>query len=382
MVMEFTLAIVSGFKHEIERKLTGFDAEVTVLPAFFPGEEEQRQHLRGDATLRSIVQASVPDDADVALSFRQPGILKTDTDFEGVMFESREPRSDFSFERGNIVAGAWPSYEADSAANDIVISTVLADRLGLDVGSRLYTTFIIDGAVKLRRNTVAALYKSDFGEYDRRVVYCSLPLLQSVAGVDSLSGNRIDIRGIDIDLIDRTGDELQNALYLAAASGALEGYNTVTTVKQTGAMYFNWLALLDTNVVVIFILMLCVASLTMISSLFILILERVRTIGVLRALGATRSGVRDVFVFMALRVVGIGMLAGNILGLGLLILQSHYHFIPLNPDMYYLNTVPVLINPAAFVALNIGVAVAAWLILVLPATLASKVSPAEAANFD
>ncbi len=376
-VMTATLAIVTGFKHEIERKLSGFDAQIWVMPPYNNGE--QAQTLASTPQLRQIIRESVPPASDISLSIRQPGILKTDNDFEGVVFIGREDGADFSFERANIVSGTWPDFGADSTVSDIVLSTVQASRLGLDIGSKVYSTFIIDENVKMRRHTVAALYRSDFGEYDRQVVYCSLPLLQSVRNDSANVGDRIEIRGIGEDDIDGYVDALhQNMLSITTYNH----YHPVVSIHNYKALYYNWLALLDTNVVVIFILMLAVAGFTLISSLFMLILERVPTIGILRAMGAGNPQIRRVFIYMTLKVVGMGMLAGNLLALTLLLIQQHWKVVPLNPDMYYLSSVPVEIQPLALVALNIGIAVVSYLILVLPASLASKVSPAEAAKYD
>lgn len=381
-VLEISLAVVTGFKHEIERKLAGFDAQVTVLAPFEAGAAAQSASFDITPGLDSLVRAALPPQALVSAAWRQPGILKTDTDFEGVVFEARDPDTDFSFERANITRGAWPDFGADSCARDIVVSEAMASRLGLDLGDRIFSTFIIDGSVRMRRHTVAALYRSDFGEYDLKVVYCPMATLRSVAAAGPWSANRIDIRGLAEDQIDPAGEALQSALLDEAALGRLSAYFPVTTVHRSGALYYNWLALLDTNVVVIFILMLAVAGLTLVSSLFILILERIPTIGVLRAMGASRSGVRTVFVLLTLKVVGRGMLAGNILGIGFMVLQKTLRIVPLDPDMYYLSSVPVEISPTAVVLLNIGVVAAAWLILVLPAGMAARVSPAAAAKFD
>ncbi len=382
VVLEITLAVVTGFKQEIRRKLAGFDAQISVLAPFEAGSSEQVPYFDYTDSLQTIVRGALPAQATVAAAWRVPGILKTDTDFEGVVFEGRQPDSDFSFERSNIVRGAWPDYAADSCANQIVISEALAGRLGLDLGDRLFSTFVFDGNVRMRRHTIGALYCSDFGEYDLKVVYCSPALLRSVGGAGELAANRLDIRGLDEDLIDPAAQSLQTALLNEAAMGRLDAYFPVSSVHQSGALYYNWLALLDTNVVVIFILMLAVAGLTLISSLFILILERIRTIGILRALGSTRSEIRTIFVLLTLKVVGWGLLIGNVLGIGFLILQKNTGLVPLDPDMYYLSSVPVDINVWAIIALNVGVVAAAYLILVLPAGAAARISPAEAAKFD
>ena len=229
---------------------------------------------------------------------------------------------------------------------------------------------------------MAALYRSNFGEYDRTVAYASLAGLQSVCGTDSISGSRIDIRGLAPEKISKAGAALQQALVDAVGTGELDEYYPVETIAESGAIYFSWLSLLDTNVAVIFVLMLCVAGFTLVSSLFILILERVSMIGVLRSLGATKGIVRRIFIDLGLRIVGLGMVIGNILGIGLLLVQKHTGAIPLDPEMYYLASVPVEIRPWAIVALNIGVAAAAWLILILPARLASGIDPAKTASYE
>lgn len=381
MVMEFTLAIVVGFKDGIRNKLTGFDAQITVGAPYDAAAGLQERYYRSDSTVEGIVRAHFPE-ADLRLSLRQPGLLKTDDNFQGVVFLGQSPGSDFDFERANIVEGRWPDFAADSADNLIVLSRPIARMLNLGVGDKVFSTFIFDETVKLRRHTVAALYESNFGEYDNTVVYASLRGLQRVAGIDSLTANRLDIRGLDTDDIAAEAAALQTELIQAVALGELPHHYPVDNIEHTGAMYFTWLALLDTNVVVIFLLMLAVAGLTLVSSLFILILERVPMIGVLRAMGAPKSTVRGIFVDLAMRLVGVGMLIGNVLGIGLLLIQKFTDAIPLDPAMYYLSSVPVEIRPWAFLTLNVGVAVAAWLILVLPARLASGIDPAKAMDYD
>ena len=209
-----------------------------------------------------------------------------------------------------------------------------------------------------------------------------MPFLRSIAGIGTDAGTRVDLRGLPVGDIEEISAELQSGLLTAAATGDLDAYYPVRNIMQTGAMYFNWLALLDTNVVVIFILMLAVSGFTLVSSLFILILERVRTIGILRALGAGKPAVRRIFVYLTMKTVGIGLLIGNILGICLLLVQRIWHIIPLDPEMYYLSSVPVEINWLYFVLLNLGVAVASWLILVLPAHLASGIDPAGAVKYE
>ena len=376
MIMELTVGIVLGFKHGIRERLMGFDAQITVAaPA-----SSYSTTLELTPALDSIVCSEFPD-ADIRLSLRQPSLLKSDTDFHGLVLLGQAPEGDFSFEKGNITAGVWPDFGADSCVNCIVLSEQVAQMLGVGVGDRITSSFFVDGGVKVRRHTVAGLYRSNFGEYDYNIAYASLAGLQKVAGMDSIGGNRLDIRGVGLeDLFDESSD-LQKSLVDAVAEGKIADLYTVDNIMRSGALYFNWLDLLDTNVIVIFALMLAVAGLTLVSSLFILILERVRMIGVLRALGASKPTVRHIFVDMAMRLVGLGLLAGNVLGIGLLLAQKYTGAISLDPQMYYLDTVPVEMNIPAMIFLNVGVAVAAWLILVLPARVASSIDPATAISY-
>lgn len=380
-VMELTLGIVVGFKDEIKRKLMGFDAQISIEAPYDPYTRTQESTLTPSPELMEIIAEAAPD-AESRLELRLPGILKTDSDFEGIVFIGQSPQSDFAFERGNIVEGEWPDYSSDSCRNDIVISRATASALGLGVGDKVYSTYIIDESVKMRRNTVAAIFQADFGEYDRTVAYASLAALQSIAGLGSDEGNRLDLRGLQQDDIATTASKIESAMMSAMSTGRTDVYYPVQTIEQTGAIYFNWLALLDTNVAVIFCLMLCVASFTLVSSLFILVLDNVPAIGILRSMGASRSLIRSIFVDLGMRIVLRGMIIGNVLGLGLLLIQKYTHIVPLDPEAYYLNCVPVEIRPWGFIALNLGVAIASWLVLWIPARTASSVDPAKTINFE
>ena len=376
LVMELTVAIVLGFKDGIRDKLMGFDAQISVGTPV-----GQDAPLELTSALDSVVRACLPG-AETRLSLRQPALLKTDSDFHGLVLLGQSPVGDFAFEKSNMTAGYFPDFAADSCDNMIVLSEQVAGNLGLGVGDRVTGNFFVDDNVKMRRYTVAGLFRSNFGEYDYNIAYASLRNLQNGAGFDSIAGNRLDIRGLRLENIFDDASALQDALVNAAARGRLDQVYPVDNILRSGAVYFSWLDLLDTNVVVIFVLMLAVAGLTLVSSLFILILERVRMIGILRAMGASKPMVRRIFVDMALRLVGAGMIIGNILGFGFMLVQQHIHFLRLDPQMYYLSYVPVRVDIPALILLNAGVALAAWLILVLPARLSSSIDPSTAISYE
>ena len=171
-------------------------------------------------------------------------------------------------------------------------------------------------------------------------------------------------------------------MFKACATGELTGLYRLSNVNSTAMMYFNWLELLDTNVVVILILMSLVSGFTLISSLFIIILERINMIGIMKALGATNNEIRRIFIYIAQRLIVYGLLAGNIIGLTIMLLQKHFHIFPLDPDAYYLNYVPVEIDWLYIALLNIGVFIIAWLMILLPSHLVSTISPSRSIRYE
>ena len=381
VIMVLTLAVVLGFKHEIADKLTGFDAKVFVEPAYDPAANALEDYI----TLSPVIEQAVAGTgvaAPLSLTLKQPGILKTDSDFSGVVFVGHDGNHDAAFEKANIIDGVFPDYDDKTTVNDIVISQSASDALGLAVGDRLYSCFFVDGKLKTRRHSVAGIYRSDLGEYDNVVVYASLRGLQKIAGVDSLTGTRLEISEIADDDIDAVSEAVSEALAKAYHRRLTEKYYPVSDIHQTGAIYFNWLGLLDTNVVVIFVLMLCVAAFTLVSSLFMIILDRIRTIGLLRALGLPRAGVRNIFIYMGMRLVGLGLLIGNVAAIGLLFVQHKFRLVSLDPEMYYLRYVPVEFSWWGIVAINIGIVVAAWAIMIVPAMSAARVDPAKTMQFE
>jgi lipoprotein-releasing system permease protein len=380
-VMLLTLAVVIGFKSQIREKLHGFTADISILPTYSYTYGEQNKYVEVDSTVNATLAATLPKPKGT-LVLRQPGILKTDEDYSLLVFTGYDSNHDFSFERGNIVKGELPDYSGDDARNKIVISSVTSQRLGLDVGDRVTACFFINDNIKARKYTISGIFTSNFGDFDKTVCYASLPALQQLCGLDSLGGTSIEFRGIDEASIAAKSQTMQDKFIAIAQETAAQDVYVVDNITRTGIVYINWLKLLDTNVIVIFALMCAVAGITLISSLFILILNSISTIGIIRAIGATKHSVRTIFLLVAMRLVGLGMIFGNVFALALIWLQKTYHIMPLDAEMYYLSHVPVEINVPGIVLINIGVAVFAWLTLVLPARFASTISPAKTMRYE
>ena len=384
IVMMVSIAVVTGFKHEIREKVTGFESEITIYAHDMQTGEYESSGFQLTPSLRSVIAQSAGEAARVTYSVRQPGILKTDSAFTGVVIKGVSPDFDWTFVREALVSGEIPDYANcdDELTNTIIISSDMARKLGAVEGDRIYAHFFRNNTIASRRLTVKAVYDTRFSDYDGLYAFTPALLLQQLAGVDSTTVGAVEINGIQGRDVEEVTDRLRAATMQLSINDTPGRIYDVSNVRQAGAMYFNWLELLDTNVAVILILMTLVSGFTLISSLFILILDRINTIGLLKAMGADNSLVRAIFIVMAERLVVRGLVIGNIIGLGLLFLQHKWHLIPLDPEAYYLAFVPVEINWWCIVALNVGVAVVSCLMLILPSQMISTLSPARSIRYE
>lgn len=379
MIMMASLCIVLGFKDEIRNKVMGFDSHVTIHPESSDYDEEAYLTLTPELT--DIIKRT-GEFTSASLVLQQTGVIKTEDNFQAVIVKGIEAGDGFDFVRDNIVEGSLPESDTAENRNKVAVSQTTARALQLHPGDRIYAYFFVDGAVKTRRIEVAAIYDTHFGDYDKLYIFAPLSFTQSICGTDSLSGNRLELKTADTYRINEAAMHLQEAMMDSAENGHLQGMYSISSVLDTAMMYFNWLELLDTNVAVILILMMIVAGFTLISSLFIIILERINMIGILKALGATNGEIRRIFIYMAQKIVIRGMIIGDITGITLLLLQQHYRILPLNPDSYYLNYVPVEINWPYIILLNIGVFVISGLTIIVPSHAVSSISPCRTIRYE
>lgn len=390
-VMMLSIAVVKGFKNEIRHKIMGFDSQITVVPlAGYYGSEGQAVRL--DDELRHELSAAIIDaqggdyvesrsrkNPSVALTASYPGILKTSDDFLGVLLRGYGDGHDDSFERSILVEGELPD-NADSRG--ITVSEVMAGKLNLKPGDRIDAYFITPEGVRPRKFDIRGIYRSDFGEYDNMVVFAPFGTLARLSGYEKDEGASVEISGLAEKSIIPVAREMQRRLNDAFASGRLPQSLAVTTVYSSGAVYFNWLELLDTNVVVILILMGCVSGFMLVSCVIIIILRRIKMIGVLKALGATDASIRAVFMRLGFRVTVMGLLAGNVASLLLIWLQGSFHIMPLDPASYYLSHVPVMVSLSDWLLLNAGIIAVAFAIMLIPTAIISRLSPVKPLRFE
>lgn len=378
VIMLITMAITSGFKHEIVNKLVGFDAQLT-LQARAADVVSPQPVMSSPAAVVSIVKDVVPG-AVVEECARMPAMLKTDDSFSAVVFRGYGGNGHDSFISGNIIDGSMPDSDQSAA---IVISSTVASQLGLHVSDKINTCFFVNEKVRLRNFEIAAVYDSGFGEYDKVVAYAPLPVLKKIAGIPEGAAAGLEVSGLDIEDIVAAQQALQSALAQGYYySGELPQYIEVDSILRSGAVYFNWLSLLDTNVVVILVLMTAISAFTLVASLIILILERVNMIGTLKMLGATNSMIRRVFILLDLKVLVKGLAVGNMIALSLIMLQQYFHLLPLDPESYYISFVPVKIALWQVLALNGAAIVVATAIMILPSMIISRLKPATILRYE
>lgn len=382
-VMLLTVAIVPGFKHAITRKVMGFDAQIVMTPLRPLAADEYSSNsvatLSPDITERLM---TIAPGADARLTVRQPGLLKTADQYQALVFKAWEGSLEDTFLAENLEEGYLPDYSADSTRNDIVISRLTADALALAPGDRVDAAFFTDAALKMRRYRIAGIYNSHFNDYDRLMAFMSLREGESVAGLKQGEGTAIELRDIPDAELSRATDAAREAASAMFHDGSAGCYYAVENVYQLNPIYFNWLDLLDTNVVIILALMGCVAAATLISCLFIMILERVRMIGILKALGADNRTVMQLFLSLAMKVVLRGLLYGNLLAMALVFVQWRWHLLPLDPESYYLNFVPVEWAWWSFLTVDVAVVVTSLLVMLLPARIAAGISPTKVMRFE
>lgn len=376
-VMIVSICVVLGFKDEIRSKLFGFGSHIQVMNMEQTNSFESFP-IVGDDSVMNVVK-SLPDISHVQRYITKPCLLKTEGEFRGVALKGVGPEYHYSFLKAHLIEGEIPVFSDKEVSNKILISESIANDLKIKVGDKIYCYFM-GNSIRARRYVIAGIYCTHLMEFDNNFIFTDLSALVKLNGweKDQVSGLEISVG--DYDSIT---EDFINVVH--KINGQIDRYGDsyfVCTIEQLYPSLFAWLGLLDMNVWVILILMLAVAGFTMISGLLIIILERTNMIGVLKALGATNKSIRHIFLYFAIFIIGKGLIYGNILGLGLCLLQKYFSIIHLDAQSYYVDTVPILINPLAIVLLNLVTLIISVLVLVIPSFLVSHIHPARSIRFE
>ena len=376
-IMLLSVAIVIGFRHEISSKITGFARHIQIIN---PAALTSPQSFPIDASDSVMhVITGIKGVKEVQRVSNKAGILKTDTDFKGIYLKGIAEEYDTSFIKQHLVEGQMPHFSKDKDRNSILISRSQANKMRLKLGDKVYAYFFED-ALKTRRFTITAIYETHMNQFDDAVVLANL---YTVNQLNNWNENEASGLELNIDEEKHLDDVYLNVLETTRHMvDSNQNQYATFTVKELYAHIFEWLKLLNLNIWVILILMICVASFTMISGLLILILEKTNTIGVLKALGSNNHLVRKVFLFYAILLMGKGLIYGNLIGLGLAFIQQQTGIISLNPENYYVDSVPIAFNLPAILLINLGTIIICTLALIGPSYLISRIRPVKAIRFD
>lgn len=377
-VMIVSVCVVLGFKHAIRDKVIGFGSHIQVAEynALMGGDGRAVQM---DDSVMSVLSHIQGVKHVQRFAYRQ-GILKTDDDFLGVMFKGVGPEFDSTFIHKNMVEGSIPRFSDKASGNKLLVSKNMADKLHLKTGSRLFAYFIDYTGVRMRRFTISGVYQTNLTQYDNTICFTDLHAVAKLNGwpADVAGGAELTINNFEqLDDVERT--------VIAKVNRTTDHYgNTFAskTIKEVSPQIFSWLSLLDLNVWIILAIMMCVAAVTMISGLLIIILERTQMIGLLKALGAGNATVRHTFMWFSAFIIGRGLLWGNLVGLGLVALQYVTGLVKLDPATYYVSTVPVEVNLLYIVLLNIGTLIISLFVLIAPSYLISHIHPAKTMSYE
>ena len=377
-VMLISVSVVLGFKHTIRDKVIGFGSHITVGDFLTIQGTDQYPIEMGDSMMN--VLKSIKGVDKVQRYAMKQGILKTDSDFLGVMFKGIAEEYDTTFIHNNMVEGTIPAFSSEASKQQIVISKMIADQLHLHAGDRLFAYFFSNNGVRPRKYTIAGIYQTNLTMFDKMICFTDLYSAVKLNGWESDQASGAELTVKDFNKLDEVADILTHRVNRSSDKYG-ETYSSAT-IQQNYPQIFSWLDLLDLNVWIILTLMVCVAGFTMISGLLIIILERTNMIGVLKALGARNKTVRHTFLWFAVFIIGKGLLIGNIIGIGLILLQKYTGLIHLDPATYYVSTVPVELNIPIILLINIATLLVSVFVLIAPSYLISHIHPAKSMRYE
>ena len=377
-VMIVTVSVVLGFKHTVRDKVSGFGSHIQVenLLSFSTGAPNPI--CINDSMLQVLKKIDGVKHAG-RFSFTQ-GILKTDNDFLGIMLKGVGPEYDLTFLKENLIEGELPVFCDTATSYPLVVSKTIANKLHISIGDRIFAYFISDNGSIARRFNVGAVYQTNMKRFDDTFCLTDLYATNKLNGWFPEQCTGAELLVSDFNQLEATYENVASAV-----NRKLDKYNNVfssRTILEAYPQVFSWLELLDINVWIILGLMIILAGFTMTSGLLIIILERTQMIGVLKALGARNIAIRKTFLWFALFIIGRGMLWGNIIGLGIVVLQMTTGIITLDPQTYYVSEAPMELNIPLLFLINIATALISIFVLIGPSYLVSKIHPARSMRYE
>ena len=377
-VMIVTVSVVLGFKHTIRDKVVGFGSHIQVHNIMNYNGSDPHPICANDSLMKAV--GKLPGVAKAERFSMTQGILKTDEDFLGIAIKGIAEEYDTTFLSQHLIAGNITSFSDKTSKYKLLVSKMIADKMRLKVGDKVFGYFIDNQDVRTRKFTICGIYQTNMTRFDETLCFTDLHTANKLNGWTDNQATGIEVLVKDfekvnetanqfIDNINRTSDEQGNSL-------------TSETIYELYPQVFSWLELLDINVWIILALMVCVAGFTMISGLLIIILERTQMIGILKALGARNKTVRHTFLWFSVFIIGQGLFWGNIVGIGIVLLQKYTGFITLDPQTYYVSEAPMELNLPLVALINIATLLICVFVLIAPSYLISHIHPAKSMRYE
>ncbi|MDR1371167.1 MAG: ABC transporter permease [Dysgonamonadaceae bacterium] len=379
-VMVLAVAIMIGFKQEVRNKMIGFGSHIQITDFGNSNSYESSPIVISDSIINDVI-LKTPNIAQVHLFSTKPGIIKTDEDFMGIVLKGVDADYNWDFFKQNLVKGDVPEYNDDSTSVSVLISRIMSQKMKLDAGDSFLSFYIMDnGVVRARKFNITGIYETNFSEYDKIFVLSDIKQVRRLNQWDTDQVSGVEILVKDYNKLDETAESLY---YEMSVLKDRNGNSFLTqSIGQIRPEIFAWLGILDTNVVVIIILMLAVAGFSMISGLLIIILERINMIGVLKVLGENNTSIRKIFLYISSFIISKGLFWGNLIGIGICLIQKHFEIFKLDPASYYISAVPIELNLWHVIIINVGTLLLSLLMLIGPSYLVARISPTKSIRFD
>lgn len=367
-VMILSVAIIKGFKTEIQDKVRGFIGDVQIYRFDLNGSFEKSPFIPNDTTLNylkgnSAIRSFYP-------FATKPAIISANNEVEGINFKGIDQTYDWDFVKKHLVSGKVIDF-ADSSSNQILISNFTARRLRLKVGDNILMHFV-QNPPKKRKFKVVGIFWIGIENLDKSFAIGDINIIRNVNNWKPNEMGGMEVRLKNFKNLEMDALNIYNNLEMLLRS---------RSVKESTPEIFTWLSLLDVNTRVLLTLMMIVGVINMITALLIMILERTTMIGLLKSMGIADVTVMQVFLYNAIYLVGIGLILGNILGLGIAFLQDQTHLFKLDQTNYYLAYVPIEVHFIDVVMLNLATIVICTIVLIIPSLLVSRISPLKAIRF-
>ena len=372
-LMIASVAIVVGFKHSVSNKVTGFSAPLQIV-AFTRNESLEESPVTLNPKYLEKLRQN-PDITHLQYTAQKGGVLKTADQIQGIVLKGVGKNYNWHFLKENLVSGKLPDIKTAKPSREVLISKKLADKLRLKTGDAVRIWFIGKNAATAlgRKLIISGIYSTGIEEFDNRYLIGDLRQIQHLNGWNPDQVGSIELEVSNFKKLKSIAQTIYNTI----------PYNlNINTIFDVYPEIFNWLDLLDTNVAVILILMVLVAGVTMVSTLFILIIERTQMVGLLKTLGAGNRTLQKIFLYKAAYIIGRGLFWGNLLGLLFYFVQLHLRVFHLNPASYYVSYVPVELSLSHFLLLNTGTFFLCLLMLVIPSFYIMRIQPARALRYE